>query len=50
MVSEYKDINNEYIRIKLQEEKMKNKKIKNTQPEDNKTLNEDGLAVVNCGG
>lgn len=29
-LDEYKDINNEYVQIKLQEEKMKTKKFKQT--------------------
>ena len=52
-IEEFKNINNEYIQIKLQEEKMKNKKVKTTQPEetkDDKNINDEGLATVNSGG
>lgn len=53
-IQEFTKINNEYIQIKLQEEKMKNKKTKQTQPieenKDDKNVNEEGLAIVNSGG
>lgn len=49
-IEEFKNINNEYIQIKLQEEKVKNKKTKTTQPEEDKNINEEGLAIVNSGG
>lgn len=52
-LDEFKTINNEYIQIKLQEEKVKNKKQKgatqNDKPDEPET-NQSGLAVVNSGG
>lgn len=47
-LEEFKNINNEYIQIKLQEEKIKNKKQKQTQPDEKEDVN--GLSAVWSGG
>lgn len=49
-IEDYKNVNNEYVQIKMQEEKIKTKKAKKEVPIEEENKNENGLISFTTGG